>query len=253
MLVHFHFNEIAFKCLDAHSLVSLFVFTNQILNKNSIIDLPILTGGFLRFLSFDINVQDYVSLFKSLFNPYLYHDTIFLINGPDNTTISDYTGPGYLKSSKIIQVSKMREKVSLFFDFQLRNSHRNVFQFFVVYTSGSGGRFARINSFQLPPYSNFLNIYVSTRFLLGMTCNRYLLENHEKALHYLHQMKKTISKMIEFNESCYRPIQLIENFINNQNLMETVEKSLIYRDGIDISNFLPNETPNQNIISNLMI
>lgn len=210
--------------------VSISLFINDFYYRNPLLELPIITGGYLRFFKPDITFEEFQPIFQDILKRYLYHDTFIFMRLPDNINIDDFAGKGLLKTNRSIMVPKIEVGDSFSFSFDSSKIIHPFFQFVIFYTSQLNVRKLRIITFPIfskVPYNYpIISLYTS-----AMIAQRFLIEGLQSSKVLLEQYKKQFSNcnINEFKDS--------EFLINCNSFLLQYEKALLMRDGCKKINF----------------
>lgn len=124
--------------------VSLTAVVSDLQYRSPLLDFPIITGGYLKFVIPSTASSSLPPLLSSVLRRHLYHDTFIFARAPDNARVCDFAGKGLLKTTRSIMVPKIAVGDTFAFSFDASAVSHPYFQFVAFYTSQLNVRKLRV-------------------------------------------------------------------------------------------------------------
>jgi hypothetical protein len=207
--------EQAFQICEACCQVSLTVFIDEICYQNPLLDLPVVTGGFLRIFGRQESQTVVESVLGACIQATVYHDAYVIVPGQ---TVCDFAGRGFLVSARSIEPGKIAVGDAFFL--MLKPIQRPFIQVVVFFTTELNVRKVRVVTLDVskhpPPSPPAINAWVG-----ALVAHRLLNEGMDSARQAL----------IKFRGGGGDGVAL-ERLLNEKVIVERYRMAMLVRSGV---------------------
>jgi hypothetical protein len=207
-------HEQAFQICEACCQVSLTVFIDEICYQNPLLDLPVVTGGFLKIFSPQTPQPLVEAGLITFIQATVYHDAYIIVPGQ---TVCDFAGRGYLVSARSIEPGKIAVGDAFFLS--LTQIQRPFIQIVAFFTTELNVRKVRVVTLDVakhpPPNTSATNVWIG-----ALVAQRLLNEGMDSARQALSKFRAVGDDVVVF-----------ERLLNEKLIIERYRMALLVRSG----------------------
>jgi hypothetical protein len=205
--------DLAFEICQAYCQVSLTVFIDEVVCHNPLLDLPVVTGGFLRIFGSNEEQPVVEAVLSGCLQGPAYHDAFIVVPGQ---TVTDFAGRGFQVSSRSIEPGKMAVGDSFFFT--VDTIKRPFLQIITFFTTDLSVRKVRVITLNVE--RQLAGPGTLAAWKRALVAHRLLNEGSESA-------KELIGKFRKAGE----PVDVLEGLLNGTSLIDKYREALLARSG----------------------
>lgn len=215
------------------SQISFFLFPTSknfsVLYRNPLFDLCSITGGHLKM--FKINENNIDESFSRIKNELteclrttLLHDTVLKISTPNDCTVKDYAGNGFLETTRVLKIPKIKVGDSFFFKFNAKEFKHPFLQFVLFFTTDVGVRKMRIYTVPIEKFKP-IDYNALSKYIAAFVSQRFIIEDDCDLKKYIKSIEAKYSKFL----SDYPILYKAQTLLNSTDYGDMFIKALIYR------------------------
>ena len=238
------------------SQISILAFTNSPTYRNQLYHLSSITGGVFKIFPAQIdNPLSIQSEILKIFKMPIFHRTLISIKAIEDCNIIDYAGSGFMESSNMVCVPKIKVGDSFFFKFKISKFPSPYLQFVIYFTTNSGVHKIRVITVPFEHYPD-IDLQTLSSYFASFLSQRILVDEDDHPEKWLEEMKKKYEVVLHYSTApCFFKAEYLLS--NNKYFMQALEKSLYCRvlklsDYTYISSEFENVmNPNRNLNTNV--